>query len=100
MDNITIKVRFFSVFRSSLNDLSSVEIETKRDISIKGFLETLSGRYGPDFRGLIFEKDTGEVRGDILILINGTHCPKGPGWENRPLKDGDEAALFQAVDGG
>ncbi len=94
-----IRVRGFLTLRKAMGDQSSLVVDLEKP-TVRGVLEALSRRFGENFRNLIFDPTTEEVRGHNLVLVNGRHCRNLPGGLDSKLKEGDELALFPPVAGG
>jgi MoaD family protein len=67
--------------------------------SLDRVLELLSSIYGAHFKALVFD-DTGAVRGENSILINGRHYRTLPDGLRTIVADGDNVAIFPPVAGG
>jgi len=92
---MTVKLKAFARFRDLLGGNLELDIESGAEVS--DLLAHLLSR-SEDLQDLIFE-DSGELKDDVNILINGRHIESLEGLETE-LKEGDEVALFPAVVGG
>lgn len=95
-----VSVKGFSGFKQAMDNRGAVEIKTEKALSIMECLMNLANRFGSEFRELIIDSKSGQVRTDFLILINGKHCRNEANWENLLIKDGDEVVLLPPVGGG
>lgn len=87
-------VRFFAFIR----DYTGTR-ETAADCCgcLRDLLHILFDRYGSRFRDKIFAD--GELRDDIIIMINGRHIEHLEGIDTR-LAESDEISIFPRVAGG
>jgi len=94
-----IKVKGFLTLRKAMGDRASLVVNVAEH-TIRGLLRELSNIFGENFRDLLFEPHTSEVRDHIVILVNGRHYRNLPGNLDSELREGDEVALFPPVAGG
>ena len=69
-------------------------------ISIKDLLGELASMFGPDFRVMVFEKDSDEIGPHVRVLFNGRHYGTLPQGLDTIVKSGDEIGLFPPIAGG
>jgi len=94
-----IKVKGFLIFRKAMGDRASLVVNLAEH-TLRGLLRELSNRFGENFRDLVFEPHTSEVRDHFVILVNGHHYRNLPGNLDSELREGDEVALFPPIAGG
>ena len=94
-----IRVRGFLTVRDVLDGRKAVTLEIK-EATIAGLLRELSVRYGESFEKMFFDPQSGAVRGQVAILVNGRHYSHLPDGLNTVLKDEDDVALFPPLAGG
>jgi len=85
--------------KKAMGDKTAIEVE-KESASIKDILDYLSDRFGKDLTELIFDPDTEEFAGHIILLVNGLNYLSMPNLLDTKLNDGDEIALFPPIAGG
>ena len=76
-----------------------LELKTEKN-TLKDLLEELAGIYGDDFKKLIFDPLTGDVKKSNLILLNGQSYLNFRERLQLKLKDGDEITLMPVLTGG
>lgn len=93
---MAVTVRFFANFR---------EVTGKKQESIDGvknvasLLEELTRRFGERLTEQLFHHGTRELRGTVVIFVNGVGL--NPHHDlHAPLEDGDVVAIFPPVSGG
>jgi molybdopterin synthase sulfur carrier subunit len=90
-----IRIKAFARYRALLG--SEFEVKLAEGAAVSDLLESLASRSG-ELRGQLFD-DSGRVREDLNVMVNGRHFLSLAG-EETPLAEGDEVALFPAVVGG
>ncbi|AET64625.1 ubiquitin-like small modifier protein 1 [Methanothrix harundinacea] len=90
-----IRIKAFARYRALLG--SESEVKLAEGAAVSDLLESLASRSG-ELRGQLFD-DSGRVREDLNVMVNGRHFLSLAG-EETPLAEGDEVALFPAVVGG
>ena len=95
-----IKVRFFTNLREIVNKreetLTFREVEK---VTVDLVLKTLSQKYGIPFTEYLYNGKTGQPKGFLQFLINGTSASTLNGLETE-LKDDDVLAILPPVGGG
>jgi len=97
---VKIKVRFFTNLREIVNKreetLTFREVEK---VTVDLVLKTLSQKYGIPFTEYLYNGKTGQPKGFLQFLINGTSASTLNGLETE-LKDDDVLAILPPVGGG
>jgi MoaD family protein len=94
-----IKVKGFFSIKEAMGGKGEINIETGT-VTIREMLIELSEIFGRKFKEVIFDIETGDVRAENQILINGRHYRNlAKGLDTR-LNDEDFIALFPSVAGG
>jgi MoaD family protein len=69
-------------------------------LTLEGLLERLAGDLGDALAGQIYDPDTGSLRREIALLVNGRHHTHLPDGLQTILHDGDQVAIFPPLAGG
>ena len=97
---LNVSVRFFGSLRALIGKKAEcVKFEDDEIVTVKKVLKRLSEIYGNDFVEYVFERETGEIRSYLLLLVNGRSITVLGGLETR-LIDGDVLAMLPPVGGG
>ena len=94
---ITVKGYFH--LQNAMEGKSPLEVETER-ATLRHLLDDLSERFGKDFSDLIFDPQTKDFAGHLMLLVNGRNYLSMPDRLDTELKDGDEVAIFPPIAGG
>lgn len=76
-----------------------VEIQVKRDCTVRGALRLLAEKRGKVLENRIFDPDTNELRLHIRVLLNGQNIDFLEGLETK-VKDRDVITVFPPAGGG
>ena len=68
-------------------------------VTVNRVIQTLAKKYGKAFVDYVYDSKTGEVKGFLQFLINGTSTSTLNGLDTE-LKDGDVLAILPPVGGG
>ena len=90
-----VKVKLFVALREIFGNRET-EVELATDSDLKVLLDTLCN--SARRRNVIFD-EAGGLKEDIVILKNGRHVAQLDGKQTE-LADGDEVAIFLALEGG
>lgn len=92
-----MSVRFFAALREIVGKKEeTLEFPEGRDVTVEKVLKRLTELHGRDFDDYVHDKQTGEVRGYLQILVN----EKSTKTIKTRLKDGDVLAIIPPVGGG
>lgn len=89
-----MKVRSWGVFQELMGE-RELEVNIPGRAKLGDLLEELTKRYGPKFKGELFQPGKWEVKPYIKVLLNG----HGAELKAR-LSEGDVVAIFPPVGGG
>ncbi len=70
------------------------------DQTVRQLLAALANEIGEDFASQVRYDTSGQLEGNLVVLVNGRHCNHLPEGIDNPLKDGDEVAIFPPIAGG
>jgi sulfur-carrier protein len=97
---MNVKILFFTNLREIVNKKEhTLCLPDFQKVTVAKVLEVLSEKYGSDFREYVFEAKTGNQKGFLQFLVNGTSTATLAGLETE-LKDGDVLAILPPVGGG
>lgn len=68
--------------------------------TVRQLLALLSNEIGDEFASQVRYDQSGQLEGNLVVLVNGRHCSHLPDGIDTQLKDGDEVALFPPIAGG
>jgi molybdopterin synthase sulfur carrier subunit len=97
---LQVSVRFFTSLREILGKKEeTLEFTEGEKVTVDNVLETLKQRYGKPFVEYVYDKETGEMKGFLQLLVNGKSASTLNGLQTE-LADGDVLAILPPVGGG
>jgi len=90
-----VKVKFLARFRDITGE-RSVSIEHSG--SIADLMDTLTEKYGNEFKDALFDKE-GNLRDYMKIIVNNEDVESNGGLKSE-VGDDDEVVIFQTIAGG
>jgi molybdopterin synthase sulfur carrier subunit len=97
---LRVSVRFFTSLREIVNKREeTLEFPEGEKVTVDTVLKALGQRYGKRFVDYVYDGKTGEVRGFLQFLVNGTSATTQNGLQTE-LEDGDVLAILPPVGGG
>ena len=95
-----ISIRFFTNLREITNKREEIlSFPDGEKVTVNRVIQTLAKKYGKAFVDYVYDSKTGEVKGFLQFLINGTSTSTLNGLDTE-LKDGDVLAILPPVGGG
>ena len=95
-----VKVRFFTNLREIVNKREeNLSFASDEKVTVDLVLKTLAEKYGAPFTEYVFNGKTGQPKGFLQFLVNGTSTSTLNGLRTE-LKDGDVLAILPPVGGG
>jgi molybdopterin synthase sulfur carrier subunit len=95
-----VKVRFFTSLREIVNKREeTLRFADGEQVTVDSVLRTLSQKYGKPFTEYVYDSKTGQPKGFLQFLVNGTSTSTLNGLETQ-LRDGDVLAILPPVGGG
>lgn len=95
-----MSVRFFASLRELVGKkVEYIEFQDREEVTVEKVLERLYEIYGKDFVEYVFDRETGEIRSYLLLLVNGRSTTTLEGLKTR-IVDGDVLAILPPVGGG
>jgi MoaD family protein len=94
-----IRVKGYLTFRDLIGDQPARPIDAETS-TLYGLIQQLAGELGEPFSQAALDPQTGGVRRELAILVNGRHYNHLPDGLETALKDGDQVAIFPPVAGG
>ena len=70
------------------------------DQSVRQLLLVLANEIGEEFAIQVRYDPSGQLEGNLVVLVNGRHCSHLPDGIDTLLQDGDEVAIFPPIAGG
>ena len=70
------------------------------DQTVRLLLAGLSEEIGEQFASQLRYDPSGQLEGNLVVLVNGRHCSHLPDGIDTRLGDGDEVAVFPPIAGG
>jgi molybdopterin synthase sulfur carrier subunit len=96
---VEVKVRFFTSLREIVNKREETLRFADEQVTVDSVLRTLSQKYGNPFTEYVYDSKTGQPKGFLQFLVNGTSTSTLNGLETQ-LRDGDVLAILPPVGGG
>lgn len=75
------------------------EIDARPGLKLRDLLDQLSRNAGPDYKGKIYDRDTGKMNEYLAVFINAREARVLQG-EDTPLKAGDVVTILPPMAGG
>jgi molybdopterin synthase sulfur carrier subunit len=95
-----VSVRFFTSLREITNKREeTLNFPENQKVTVDKVLKTLAKQYGKAFVDYVYDGKTGQVKGFLQFLVNGTSTSTLD-WLETELKDGDVLAILPPVGGG
>ena len=95
-----VKIRFFTSLREIVNKREeNLSFASGKKVTVDLVLKTLAEKYGEPFTEYVYNGKTGQPKGFLQFLVNGTSTSTLNGLETE-LKDGDVLAILPPVGGG
>ena len=94
-----LKVRFFTNLREIVDKREETLTFSEGEVTVNLVLKTLSKKYGKPFTDYVYDGETGQPKGFLQFLVNGTSTQTLSDLETM-LKDGDVLAILPPVGGG
>ena len=95
-----VSVRFFTSLREIVDKREeTLEFPDTEKVTVDSVLKFLAQRYGKRFVEYVYDGDTGQVRGFLQFLVNGTSASTVNGLQTE-LRDDDVVAILPPVGGG
>jgi MoaD family protein len=96
---VELKVRFFTNLREIVDKREETLTFSEGEVTVNLVLKTLSKKYGKPFTDYVYDGETGQPKGFLQFLVNGTSTQTLSDLET-VLKDGDVLAILPPVGGG
>ena len=97
---VEVKVRFFTNLREIVNKREqTLTFPENEKVTVNKVLKTLTQQYGKAFVDYVYDGKTGQVRGFLQFLVNGTSTSTLDGLDTE-LRDRDVLAILPPVGGG
>lgn len=93
---MAVTVKFYATIKS-VTKTSEVSVEMEKG-TIGDIMNILGGKYGKDFRAIVFDKH-GRIGRNIKMLLDGKYVDDFADSDS-PVSDGDTIYLFPAIGGG
>jgi MoaD family protein len=94
-----VRVKGYLTFRDLIGDQPARPIDAESS-TLLGLIHQLAAELGDPFSQAALDPQTGGVRRELAILVNGRHYTHLPDGLETVLKDGDQVAIFPPVAGG
>jgi molybdopterin synthase sulfur carrier subunit len=95
-----VSVRFFTSLREITNKREeTLNFPENQKVTVDKVLKTLAKQYGKAFIDYVYDGKTGQVRGFLQFLVNGTSTSTLDGLDTE-LKDRNVLAILPPVGGG
>ena len=97
---LDVKVRFFTSLREIVGKREeTLTFSGSEKVTVDSVLKLLSKKYGAPFTEYVFNSQTGQPKGFLQFLINGTSTSTLNGLQTE-LRDSDVLAILPPVGGG
>jgi MoaD family protein len=97
---LQVSVRFFTSLRELVGKKEEkLEFPEGEKVTVDMVLNVLKQRYGKPFVGYVYDTETGDVKGFLELLVNGTSASTLNGLQTE-LATGDVLAILPPVGGG
>jgi molybdopterin synthase sulfur carrier subunit len=97
---VQIKIRFFTSLREIIGKREeTLTFQADEKTTVDLVLKDLAKKYGDSFTKYVYVDETGQPKGFLQFLINGTSTSTLKGLQTE-LKDGDVLAILPPVGGG
>ena len=95
-----VSVRFFTSLRELVGKKEeTLEFPEDTTVTVDSVLNVLKQRYGEPFVEYVYHPETGDVKGFLELLVNGTSASTLNGLQTE-LATGDVLAILPPVGGG
>ena len=99
-ETVEVKVRFFTSLREIVNKREeTLTFPDGVKVTVDLILKTLSEKYGEPFTDYVYDSKTGQSKGFLQFLVNGTSTSTLSDLETE-LGDSDVLAILPPVGGG
>lgn len=93
-----VSVRFFTTLREIAGKREeTLEFPKGEKVTVGDVLSCLGKIYGKPFKEYVYDRETGEVKGYLQLLVNGRNVSDGT---EAKLSNGDVLAILPPVSGG
>ncbi|KPK89244.1 MAG: hypothetical protein AMJ94_12625 [Deltaproteobacteria bacterium SM23_61] len=96
---MAVRIKPYFTLRRIMGNQQFMEIDSDSK-TLEDLLENLITMYGPEFRAVVLDAETGGMNPNIQILVNGRSYRNLPHKLKTLLKSGDEISLFPPIAGG
>jgi len=97
---VQVKVRFFTSLREIVGKREeTISFDVAQKVTVDLVLRRLTEKYGPPFKGYVYDGKTAQPKSFLQFLVNGNSATTLNGLETE-LKDGDVLAILPPVGGG
>ena len=97
--DLAIRIKGFLQIRTAMGGSGELELELPGS-TLQEVVFEVCDRYGEALRKLVMDAETGTIRSDYVILINGRHYRTLPRGLDSEVCDGDFVAIFPPMAGG
>lgn len=96
---LAIRIKGFLQIRKAMGGSGELELELPGS-TLREVIFEVCERYGQPFRELVLDAETGNIRSEYAILVNGRHYRTLPRGLDSEVLDGDFVAIFPPMAGG
>lgn len=93
-----VTVEYLGFIRNMLSKKNE-ELELREGTQLKALLDSLSERYGAEFKKQVYESGQKDVKYGFVVTVNGVLMDQLNGVETQ-LKNGDHVILMSLMSGG